>query len=94
MTVADDLTPAPPANTVPGQLEAIRRRLDAGDHRMTAIERALAENTDITRDIRDAVTAGRVFTKVIKWVGVLAVAGSAIYAAVYQLTHSGRLPHQ
>jgi hypothetical protein len=81
-------------DTVPGQLDAIRRRLDNGDARMTKIEAALAENTEITRDIRDAVTAGKVVTKVIKWVGALAVAASAIYAGFYQLTHGGRLPHQ
>jgi hypothetical protein len=81
-------------DTVPGQLDAIRRRLDDGERRFDAIERAVSENTEITRDIRDAVTAGRVFAKVIKWVGAIAVACSAIYAGLYQLTHSGRLPHQ
>jgi hypothetical protein len=78
--------------TVPGQLDAINLRLEAGERRMRKIELAVAENTEITRDIRDAVIAGRVATKVVKGIGALAVAGSAIWAVVYQLLHNGQLP--
>lgn len=95
MTAADN------EDSVPGQLDAIRRRLDNGEARFMKIEEgqaqlktAMAENTEITKDIRDAVTAGRVATKVVKWVGGLAIAGSAIWASFYQLTHGGKLPHQ
>ena len=95
------MPPKFPVDSVPGQLDEIKRRLDEGDRRMGAIEFSVAENTVITRqvqtvtdEIRDAVTAGRVVTKVVKWVGALAIACSAIYAVIYQLTHGGRLPHQ
>lgn len=64
------------------------------DDRLTVLERLVQENTEMTKDIRDAVTAGRVATKVIKWAGAIALASSAIYAAVYQATHGGKLPHQ
>lgn len=87
MTPADE-------ETIPGQLDAIRERLDKGDRRMGELERAMKDNTDITREIRDAVTAGRVATRVIKWLGALALALSGIYALYYQATHGGRLPHQ
>lgn len=83
-----------PHDTVPAQLDAIRGRLDSGDKRFESIERALAENTEITKDIRDAIVAGRVATKAVKWLGALAIAGSAIYAAAYQILHNGKLPHQ
>lgn len=79
-------------DSVPGQLDGIRSRLDLGDQRMGQIELALKDNTEITRDIRDAVTATRVATKVIRWLGALALACSALYAAIYQATHDGKLP--
>lgn len=88
-------------DSIPGQLDAIRMRLDNGEARFVKLEagqadlkKAMAENTEITKDIRDAVTAGRVATKVVKWVGGLAIASSAIWASIYQLTHGGKLPHQ
>lgn len=39
------------------ELEAIHKRLDAGDNRMSTLESALAENTELTREIA-ANTAG------------------------------------
>lgn len=73
--------------TLPGHLDALHVRVER-------IEAAVAENTEITKSIRDAQIAGRVVTKAVKVVGALAIAGSAIYAAAYQLLHGGKLPHQ
>lgn len=88
------------------KLESVSARLDAGDLRMRLIEHSVAENTVITKemsgtvnDIRDIVEAGKAVTlvgrgatRIIKWIGAIALAGSAIYALVYQLTHNGKLP--
>lgn len=88
------------------KLESVSSRLDAGDLRMRLIEHSVAENTTITRgmsdtvnDIRDIVEAGKAVTlvgrgatKLIKWIGALAIAGSAMYALFYQATHGGKLP--
>lgn len=52
----------------------------------------LAENTEITSSVRDAVTAGRVAGHVIKWAGYLAAAGTALYGAWWTLTHIGQPP--
>lgn len=85
--------------TIPGALDGIRERLGGterrvGDieQRMQGMEQLLTENTAVTREIRDVVTAGRVFTRVVKWAGALAIAGSALYAAWHQFTHGGELP--
>jgi hypothetical protein len=80
--------------TIPGALDAIRKEQHRTEVRLTALEQAVEDNTQLTREIRDAVTAGRVATKVVKWLGGLAIALSALYALYYQLTHDGRLPHQ
>jgi len=85
---------AAPADTVPGELAAIRERLAAGDGRMSALEEAVAENTAITRQIRDAMVAGRVAGQVIRVMGWMAAAGTAIWGAVYALLHHGRMPNQ
>ena len=61
------------------------RRLDHGEQRMSAIERALDENTSLTREIRDAVTAGKWITRALRWAGGIAVAIVglwSLYAAV------------
>lgn len=70
-------------DSVPAQLDEIRARLERGDARMTAIEKAVAENTEITKDIRDALVAGRVISRLARWLGGLAIAASAIYAALH-----------
>lgn len=87
ITLADD--------SVPGQLDAIRVRLDNGDEWMRQIEVAVAENTLLTRgaierldaaagvlsDIKDAQTFGRVGKKIVVGIGAIAGAGAAIAAA-------------
>ncbi len=65
----------------------IDARLLEGDRRMEAIELSLRENTDITRDIRDAVVAGRVATRFIKWAGAVAIAVVCLYQAWATLIH-------
>jgi hypothetical protein len=85
--------------TIPGALDGIRQRLGGterrvGDieQRMAGVETLLTENTAVTREIRDVVTAGRLFTRAVKWAGAVALAVSALYAVWYQFTHDGRLP--
>ena len=78
--------------TIPGQLAEIRSRLDKSDQRFEKLEALVAENTEITKDIRDALTAGRVATKVVKWLGGLALGTSAIWAAWHQVSNGGQPP--
>jgi hypothetical protein len=85
--------------TIPGALDGIRERLVGTERRVGEIERRmqgvetlLNENTTVTREIRDVVTAGRVFTRVVKWAGSIALAAGALWAAWYQITHDGQLP--
>ena len=70
----------------------IEHRLGKGDERMGRMESKIDENTDLTRDIRDALIAGKFTVKAIKLVGALSIAGSAIWAGAYQLFHHGSLP--
>jgi len=67
-------------DSIPGKLDALAARV-------VHIEKAVAENTDLTRDIRDALIAGRVMTKALKWLGAIAAAGSALWVAWQQLRH-------
>ena len=62
--------------TVPGELQAIHARLDAGDKRMQSIERDLKLNTDATntvaantRELLDAFDALQGAFKVLGWIG-------------------------
>lgn len=80
-------------DTIPNQLDDIRNRLDSGDRRMTRIEEQIAENTDLTKDIRDALVFGRVGTRIIKWSGAIAGACLSMYGVFYALTHGGKPPH-
>jgi hypothetical protein len=72
-------------DSVPGKLDALTTRV-------AHIEKAVAENTDLTRDIRDAMVAGRVMTKVLKWCGAIAAACSALWVAWVQFKHGGKAP--
>lgn len=73
------------AETVPGRLEDIQCRVEA-------LEKAMNENTEITRDVRDMLVAGRVLVKAAKVAGVVAAAGSAMWVAGYQIMHGGQAP--
>jgi hypothetical protein len=73
------------AATIPGRLEDLQERVGK-------LEEAVAENTEITRDVRDMLVAGRVLVKAAKVAGIVAGAGSAMWAAGYQILHNGNLP--
>lgn len=82
-------------------MDDFRRRLDEGDDRFKKLEKSIEENTTLTKkidksteEIRDALVAAKVGTKLIKWIGALAIAAAAVYSFYYQVTHDGRLPHQ
>jgi hypothetical protein len=91
--------PRPPAAAaagadVPTRLASIEHRLGMGDERMASIERELASNTEVTREIRDLMTAARVGFRVLgglgtaaKWLGGLATAGLAIWALWQSIRH-------
>lgn len=70
----------------------VNDRLANGDEEMKSIKTILIDNTNITKHVQDAVTAGHVATKVIKWLGVVAVACTAAYTAWYMFMHGGRPP--
>ena len=95
------------------ELEALHKRLDKGSDRMkriegdlshvkddvSAVKAEVSENTTLTREIRDVMTAARVGFKVLgglgsaaKWAGKLAVAGAAIYTLGYMVFHGGMPP--
>ena len=63
------------------------------EDRQKTILQELSANTLVTTEIRDYMVAGRIGTKVIKWMGVIAVAGSGIWTALYAAMHGGKLPH-
>jgi hypothetical protein len=71
----------------------------ASDARLKALELALADNTQVTMDVRDLLDAFKGGFKVLgwlgtatKWLGAIAAAGMALYTALYMVTHGGNLP--
>jgi hypothetical protein len=62
--------------------DATIKRLDRADARMSGIEIAVAENTNLTRDIRDAIIAARLTTRIVRWVAPLVVAAAGAWAAI------------
>lgn len=68
------------------------KRLDHGETRMASIEGELAINTELTKEIRDAVTAGKMMSRLIRWVGGIAAAGAAIWAAAVTIMGGGKPP--
>lgn len=80
-------------------MAAIEERLKQGDERMGRIETGLAENTAATKDVLDVMEAAKTGFRVLGhmgtaavWVGKLAAAGSAVWAAWYAITHGGKPP--
>lgn len=74
---------------ISGLTEAVKEindSLQGGRDRMDRIEKLIAENTTITKSVRETVTAGKVATKVIQWLAGFATAVTVIYAAYYQVT--------
>jgi len=78
--------------TIPDELHAIHERLDNGEARFNRLERAVEENTRITKessevinDVRDLLVFARVGTKLIRWLGALgalAVAALTVWTSV------------
>lgn len=52
------------------------------DDRMNGFEVKLDANTEITSGIRTAMSAGKVFTGVVKWLGAMAIAVGSIWWAI------------
>jgi hypothetical protein len=81
-------------STIPAELQEIHKRLSAGDHRMGVMEGQLAENTIVTMEIRDILSAAKVGFRVIggigsaaKWIGAVAIAIGAVWGLVWGMLH-------
>lgn len=82
-------------DSIPGQLDAIKVRLDKGDVRMDRMESSITENTSLTKEIKDLMEIGRAGFKVLGWIGIAAKWIAAIAAAgasVYALFHHSAPP--
>lgn len=80
-------------------LAAIEERLNIGHARMDALESAVQRNTELTQDILSIMDTAKAGFRALGWLGVgvrwlggLAAAGVAIYAAIYAITHGGQPP--
>ena len=62
--------------------EATVKRLDHMDRRMAGLEAGVAENTGLTRGIRDAITAGRLATVAMKWLAGTIVTVASAWLAI------------
>ncbi len=51
----------------------VQRQLAAGGDRMTAIERDIKANTELTAEVKDLLNAAKLGLKVLGWIGVFAV---------------------
>ena len=74
--------------------DGIDRRLNSGKERMDALEKAIAENTALTLEIKEILTLAKSFftllgylAKAAKWISII---GSAI-AVLYAIAH-GQIP--
>lgn len=79
---------------VQSEFEGVDRRLKSGKERMDAIEASIAENTRITKEIKEILDLGKSFFTILGYIGKvakwIAAIGSGI-AVAYALTH-GQLP--
>lgn len=62
--------------------EANAKQLDRMNARMSKLEAAVEENTELTRGIRDTITAGRVATTGIKWLAGLVITVASAWLAI------------
>jgi hypothetical protein len=88
------------------RIKAIEARLEEGreimmghDEQLKLIRQELQENTDVTTDIRDLMSAGKTGLKVLGWIGVaakwvasIALAITAVWGVIYTITHGGTPP--
>lgn len=58
------------------------KRLDVGEKRMAGIEGQLVINTELTKEIRDAVVTAKVMSRFVRWAGGIIAALAAIWAGV------------
>lgn len=58
------------------------KRLDHGEKRMAGIEGQLVINTELTKEIRDAVVTARTMSKFIRWAGGIVAGLAAIWAGI------------
>lgn len=93
------LDPDERSHAIDQQLAAGRRRMEALERGQHEMRKELRENTRITQEIADVMTAGRVGLKVlggigtvVKWLGVLAAGALAIWTFLYAATHGGATP--
>lgn len=70
-------------------MDSMPGKLDALGARVGRLEVAVAENTELTRDIKDALGGLRVFGLVMKWVAGVVGGAVAIWTA---WTHLGGKP--
>lgn len=70
---------AEPLDSMPGKLDALAVRVGK-------IETAVAENTELTRDIKDALGGLRIFGQVMKWVAGVGGGLAVLWTA---WTHAG-----
>jgi ABC-type multidrug transport system fused ATPase/permease subunit len=62
-------------------LDEIRETTKQMAEMVRAHQVELAANTSITAGVRDTMVAGRIATKIIKWVGAIAIAFASLYGA-------------
>lgn len=74
-------------------VKALSEKFDAMQSETKALREELAENTEITKQLRDVGTFVRVGTKVLKWLGVIAIAIGSLVAG-WKMTMSGHTPMQ
>jgi hypothetical protein len=82
--------------TTEERLDAIEQRLQRGSEHMALIDGAIAENTTLTREVRDVLDAFKGGMKVLGWLGTgmgwlgkIAAAVVAIWGFIYAITHNG-----
>ena len=74
-------------------------RFDKIELRLGLVEGQITTNTELTKEIRDAIVAAKMGFKVIggigqivKWAGIISAAALSIYAAIFALMHGGASP--
>jgi len=77
----------------------IELRLNCAEKRMESMERKIDTNTTIISEVRELMEVGRLGLRVlgwmgvlVKWLGTIAAAAMAIYAAIAAITHGGDVP--
>jgi hypothetical protein len=78
------------------EFESVNLRLRVGEDRMNNMESLIKQNTILTQEVRDILELGKSFFKIlnllgklIKWVGGIAAAVGAVYAAWNNLPPPG-----